>query len=169
MNETVLSEIERFVHNVIPEPNSGCWLWAGTPSARGYGAFTSTVMKGRSRAHRVSVWLFHGPFDLNLVVCHRCDNPSCVNPQHLFVGTQSDNLADAAKKGRLPMIANPTPWNRGIPACHRGHLFTPENTKLIGGDQKRRECRACKKINDAVCHSRRKERRAEARKLREGK
>lgn len=82
---------------------SGCWLWtAGT--IRGYGQFNLGRVAGKSRtayAHRVSWELAHGPVAGDLSVLHRCDVPLCVNPEHLFLGTQQDNLADARQKGRL--------------------------------------------------------------------
>jgi len=77
-----------------------CWEWQGSKNGAGYGALTvSGIMQ---RVHRVMMHISTG-FDLNsgLYILHKCDNPPCINPAHLFVGTQSDNLRDAARKGRL--------------------------------------------------------------------
>lgn len=74
---------------------SSCWEWKGHRSSKGYGYF------GREkRAHRISWEIYHGPIPDNLHVLHRCDNPPCVNPAHLFLGTNIDNIADREQKGR---------------------------------------------------------------------
>lgn len=93
-----MTTVERFFSKIEPEPMSGCWLWAGGVFARGYGGFYHNgTMK---RAHRVSYQLFRGPIPKGLCICHKCDVPLCVNPDHLFTGTQEENLLDAARKGR---------------------------------------------------------------------
>jgi HNH endonuclease len=85
---------ERFEQFVSPEPNTGCWLWTGGYSANGYGRFNQT------QAHRFSWELVHGPIPDGLQACHKCDVRACVNPEHIFIGTQSDNLRDMVQKGR---------------------------------------------------------------------
>ena len=88
---------ERFHEKYIPEPMSGCWIWEAT-EIRGYGAF---AIKSRYyRAHRVSYELFVGDIPEGKFVLHKCDTPFCVNPDHLFLGTQADNIADRDNKGR---------------------------------------------------------------------
>ena len=82
-----------------------CWEWIATKNRYGYGIITiGKVGMGKSgkafMAHRISYELTYGEFDKSLFVCHHCDNPSCVRPDHLFLGTQTDNMRDCANKGR---------------------------------------------------------------------
>jgi len=76
-----------------------CWIWIGGKNRSGYGKFT---MKGYKNiaAHRASYIIFKGEIPLDLFVCHTCDNPTCVKPDHLWLGTNSDNQQDGIKKGR---------------------------------------------------------------------
>ena len=92
-------ERERFLEKVSPEPNTGCWLWTSTKGTGGYGAFW---FRRRTRlAPRVALLLFRNiDVPRGVSVCHHCDQPACVNPDHLFVGTALDNIRDMELKGR---------------------------------------------------------------------
>ena len=93
--------VQRFLGKVAFDPISGCWLWDAALS-RGYplkyGRFR---IYGKSEdAHRMSWRFFHGEIPRGCCVCHKCDVPSCVNPDHLFIGTHRDNNRDMVLKGR---------------------------------------------------------------------
>lgn len=86
----------------IPEPNSGCWLWLGAVRANGYGVVGIQV-NGNWRtksAHRASWEISYGGIPSGMSILHRCDVRCCVNPEHLFLGTQLDNMRDMHSKGR---------------------------------------------------------------------
>lgn len=89
-----------FNDQVYPEPNTGCWLWGGYCNEAGYGQIPGSKHDGFNLAHRYSYFLKHGNFDRNLCLLHKCDNTFCVNPDHLILGTTSDNNKDRHLKGR---------------------------------------------------------------------
>lgn len=92
---------EQFMTNVYPEPNTGCWLWSGAQHPRyGHGSLNAKTHNGFSWAHRFMYFLSFGEFDRSLCVCHKCDIPWCVNPEHLFLGTANDNHKDKFNKRR---------------------------------------------------------------------
>ncbi len=102
-NPTADDLMAAFEARYIPEPNSGCWIWIGNynPKRKGYGCFT---MRGMGMhmifAHRLSWQIHHGPIPQGMHVLHKCDTPLCVNPDHLFLGTNTDNVADMKSKHR---------------------------------------------------------------------
>jgi HNH endonuclease/CENP-B N-terminal DNA-binding domain len=97
-NTAIKDPAQRFLQYVEQDPNGGCWLWSGAMSGNGYGVFT----KGGQNvpAHRFSVETFIGSIGESHVL-HACDVRLCVNPAHLSLGSMSDNMRDAASKGRL--------------------------------------------------------------------
>lgn len=98
------SDKQRFWSKVDQREQGECWLWRGERNRYGYGI--SYPGSRRHRAHRVAYVLSRGRIPDNLLVLHRCDNPPCCNPAHLFLGTCADNIRDAIQKGRHPGIPN---------------------------------------------------------------
>lgn len=90
-----------FEANLMPIPESGCWMWLGSTDDKGYGRYRTRVKTSLPKlTHRLS-WVFNfGEIPDGMKVCHKCDVRCCVNPNHLFLGTQKDNLRDMVRKGR---------------------------------------------------------------------
>lgn len=96
-----LSLEDRFLQKVLKTEN--CWEWIGSKIPNGYGKIMVKIEKKKYKyqyAHRVSYEIYIGKINNNLCVLHRCDNPSCVKPEHLFLGTQKDNMEDRERKNR---------------------------------------------------------------------
>ena len=98
---------ERFSKYV--NKGSECWLWTGFRDKDGYGRFQCG--KRAVGAHRVSFEIYKGEIPEKAIVLHRCDNPACVNPDHLFIGSQADNIQDCMAKGRRKVMRGDQHYN----------------------------------------------------------
>lgn len=96
-NLAFCSDMCRFMNYV--EKTESCWLWNGTKDKKGYGQ--TNIASKKISAHRLSYILFKGSIEEDKFICHSCDNPSCVNPDHLWIGTHKDNMKDMHDKGRI--------------------------------------------------------------------
>jgi len=94
-------ERKRFFAKVNKDGPNGCWEWIGYKDKEGYGQVSLKRLEQYAlKAHRVSYMQHKGKIADDLLICHKCDNPSCVNPDHLFLGTHQDNVDDKVKKNR---------------------------------------------------------------------
>jgi hypothetical protein len=130
---------ENFEKRVAMDPNSGCWLWTGTKGTNGYGVGYN-VRQGRkdgerTTAHRMSYIIYNGNIPSGMMVCHRCDTPICVNPEHLFLGTAADNTRDKIAKGRANVLSGTdAPWSKLTPAQVEAILSDTRRLWVIAAD-----------------------------------
>ena len=129
---------ERFLERVLLD--DGCWLWTGGTDKDGYGKIRPRAGE-IDRTHRVAYELFRGPIPPGGLVLHTCDNPPCVNPGHLYIGTHADNGRDIRERKRTRKAQQTH--------CIHGHEFTVANTIV-----RRNGCRTCR-----TCHNERRRRR----------
>ena len=136
--ENTMISKERLNLNRFIDDN-GCWVWTGNKTKLGYGKIT--IQYRNQYVHRVSAHLYLG-FDLNsdVQVQHKCNNPSCFNPEHFDFGDQSKNIRYAVEQGRHGRKNQFS----SVGLCIHGHAFTPENTIL---SLRGRSCRICKNLN----------------------
>ena len=113
--------VQRFWSKVKIGTPESCWEWTGSKTGTmGYGSF---ALNGKAtNAHRAYWIMTHGPLDRKMFVCHKCDNPPCVNPSHLFTGTALDNIRDCKAKGRL------NKHETSKTHCPRKHKYNKKNT-----------------------------------------
>jgi hypothetical protein len=134
---------ERFWEKVVVNNDTGCWEWTACRVKTGYGR---VGWGGQTRfAHRVAYTALVGEFDERCVVLHLCDNPPCVNPGHLKLGSQSDNMRDMYEKGRN--------WQSAKTDCMRGHRLEEPNLVLSGVARGKRNCLSCTRALSRVRHN----------------
>jgi len=125
------------LNRYIPEPNSGCWLWMGYCHDLGYALM---YRGGAKRGFRVTRWILNRlGVDLSRgrMAAHTCDNPFCINPNHLFPATASENLKDCVAKGRHYLASRDS--------CEKGHKYEEGSYAVIKGTN-HRKCRICSRI-----------------------
>lgn len=127
----------------LSQDKSGCWLYSGHRDRSGYGRIKRLALqRAPLLAHRYA-WMLSRGDPGELLVLHYCDNPPCCNPDHLFLGTNADNVADMWKKGRQSDPPHPTKE-----CCPKGHPYTEANKAPNGPGSFR--CRTCKRDGQRI-------------------
>lgn len=137
-----LSLEERFWSKVDIRGNVECWAWIAAAS-RGRARFRMSNPRRWEHASRVCWELVYGFIPADMSILHHCDNGLCVNPEHLWLGTQQDNIADCIAKGRYR--SGGAEINRGKVNCPQGHEYTNENTYFW---RKMRFCQICRTLRN---------------------
>lgn len=139
-----MSYEDRFLQKVFK--TESCWLWVGAVNSKGYGSFTFNGK--RILAHRYSYILNKGEIPEGMFICHTCDNPACVNPEHLWIGSPLENMVDMFSKGRQGY------QNKKQTHCRKGHSFDEfgfivyiKKTGRQSG-QEWRTCKECKRLSN---------------------
>lgn len=129
--------LTRFMSKV--QKTDSCWIWTGCKAQHKKQIRGSFYLNGRNlNAHRAAWILLRGDIPEGLCVCHTCDNAICVNPEHLFLGTQLDNMRDCAQKGRIVSVS------KRQSHCNRGHALVDSNRTNVSSKMRRSgQCREC--------------------------
>lgn len=136
--KTERDSVKKKLMGKIKRGSGGCLEWTGKKDPLGYARVV--VNKKQVLVHRLMYYLANPDFDQWKLVCHKCDNPKCSNPKHMFIGSQKANLRDCSSKGRIvrPSIR--------IKKCPQGHSYTEANTYIyIKEGYECRSCITCKK------------------------
>lgn len=124
--------------NTTINPQTNCWEWKSISSKNPYGRLW--LGKRRYKAHRLSayVYLDYDIHDTSKLICHKCNNPACINPDHLYIGTDSSNITDSVEANTHPQAVKTH--------CSKGHEYSLSNTTNINDERRCRSCiRAAKK------------------------
>lgn len=124
--------LDRFWSLVLKKSSQECWEWQGTKTSYGYGDMKS--YPGERKTHRISWTIHNGQIPKGMIIRHSCDNPPCVNPAHLLIGTHANNVADKMARKRHPLQKR----NH----CPHGHPYEGRNL-YISPKTKARVCRTC--------------------------
>lgn len=143
---------DRLVAKVRVNPENGCWEWTGYQIKCGHysGHYGSTTfydeLRGKQRStttHRAMMWAIHGPLRRDQIVCHKCDNVLCCNPDHLWIGTDYENQWDSRRKNRH--------YEGRKTHCERGHPLSGDNIVCYRSSKPgTRICRACQRGRDRM-------------------